>query len=100
MPYRHTGSGRVMALDRAPAPALTVIDGGRTWQQDEAHMELLTLFAEIQVAARVIVNAVTGLPVPSMLAINEAQRLSYRAERAREEWLALGIGAISVGRTF
>lgn len=80
-----------MVVAARDAHRLTVIPGGRAARQrrDEAHIELLTLFAEVERAVSVIVNAITGLPVPSTVAIHEAMRLAYRAQVAREEWLSL-----------
>lgn len=80
-----------MAIPREHVPHLTVIDGRKSSAsaRDEIHMELLTLFAELETAARVIVNAIIGLPVPSMLALNEAHRMAARVRAARDEYLAM-----------
>lgn len=79
-----------MATPVEHLPRLRVIDGGSpAMRREEAHIELLTLFAEVEAAARVIVNAVTGLPVPSMVAVNEAHRMAHRAQKARDEYLSL-----------
>ena len=91
----------MMAVHPAPTPnaalrgSLSVLDGGRDRRRtaesrrDELHIEVLAFFAEVEHDAAVIVDAVTGLPVPSMVAINRANRLAYRASKAREEWVAL-----------
>ena len=80
-----------MAIDRAPAaPFLRVIDGGSPQMRiEEAHVEAIAFTHEVEWAAAEIVNAVTGLPVPSMKAINEALRMAHRASAARAELLAL-----------
>lgn len=88
-----------MALGSAPAddaavrPSLTLVRGrkpDRRSASDENHIELMTFFLEVEEAARAIVNAVTGLLVPSAVAINEANRMAYRAAACRDEYLALG----------
>jgi hypothetical protein len=58
-------------------------------RREEAHIEAIAFMDEVRAAALVIIDAITGLPVPSMKAINEAYRLAYRAEVARAEMLAL-----------
>lgn len=79
-----------MAIPVGRLPGLRVIDGGSpAMRSDENRIELLTFFLEVEEAARVITNAVTGLLVPSALAINEANRMGYRARAAREEYLSL-----------
>ena len=82
-----------MALPAAPvaAPGLTVIEGGRAVRQaiEEAHVEAIAFTHEVEWAAAEIVNAVTGLPVPSMKAINEALRIAHKANAAKAELLAL-----------
>jgi hypothetical protein len=78
--------------DEALRPSLTVVRGRKPDRRsavDENHVELLTFFAEVEVAARVIVNAVTGLVVPSAVAINEAHRMAARAIACRAEYLSL-----------
>jgi hypothetical protein len=79
-----------MALRAAPTH-LTVIDGGSPLMRiEEAHVEAIAFTHEVEWAAAEIVNAITGLPVPSTHAINEALRMSHRASAARAELLALG----------
>lgn len=79
-------------------PPLTVIDGRLTIdaRRDEAHIEAIAFCEEAIAATARIVNAITGLPVPSMTVINEATRLAYRAEFARAELIALA-GALPDG---
>ena len=78
-----------MALRAAPTH-LTVIDGGSPLMRiEEAHIEAIAFCDEVEWAAAEIVNAIVGLPVPSMKAINEATRMAHRASAARAELLAL-----------
>ena len=76
-----------------PLPVLSVIEGGRKPDRrsalEEAHIEAIAFCDEVEWAALEIVNAVTGLPVPSMKAINEALRMAHRAHAAKAELLAL-----------
>lgn len=72
-----------------PAPALTVIEGGRQWRAEEAHVELLAFLDEAEVAAMRIIDAIAGLPVPSIRAINEAGKIAWKAQQARAEYMAL-----------
>lgn len=79
-----------MPLSAAPAPRLRVIDGGSlTMRRDEAHIEAVAFCDEVTAAVARIVDAATALPVPSMFIVNEATRLTYRAEFAKAELLAL-----------
>jgi hypothetical protein len=66
---------------------LTVLEGG--WKRDEARIETLAFLDEAEASALLIINAITGLPTPSVLAINEAGRIAHRARLARAEILAL-----------
>lgn len=79
-----------MALPIEHLPKLSVIEGGRDWRIDEAHIEAIAFMDEVEVAVALIVDQITGLPVPSIRAINEAHRLAHRAQLARAEMLALG----------
>ena len=80
-----------MAIERHDLPpfGLTVIDGGRDWRADEAHIETIAFLDECEAAAVAIVDAIAGLPVPSAYAINEAGRLAHRARLAKAEILGL-----------
>lgn len=80
-----------MALPAEHLPRLRVIDGGSPVMRiEEAHVEAVAFCDEVVSGAARIVDALFGLPVPSALAINEAMRLAYRAERAKAELVALG----------
>lgn len=80
-----------MALPLEHLPPLRVIDGGSSRMRiEEAHVEAIAFMDEVQRACAEIVNAVTGLPVPSMAAIDTANRIAHRATLARAELLALG----------
>lgn len=80
-----------MALPVEHLPRLRVIDGGSpSMRIEEAHVEAVAFCDEVVSGAARIVDALFGLPVPSALAINEAMRLAYRAERAKAELVALG----------
>lgn len=70
---------------------LTLIEGGRAISQrrDEAHIEAIAFMDEVARTAARVVDAITALPVPSMVAINEVNRLAYRATLARNELLTL-----------
>lgn len=78
----------------AALPYLTLLEGGRKPDRrsaaEEAHVEAVAFCDEVVSGAARIVDALFGLPVPSALAINEAMRLAYRAERAKAELVALG----------
>ena len=84
----------MMVLPAAPIPPFVVIEGGRKPDRrsalEEAHVEAIALCDEVEWAAAEIVNAIIGLPVPSMKAIHEATRMAHRASAARAELLALG----------
>jgi hypothetical protein len=69
----------------------TVLEGGRAVIQaiEEARVEAVAFTHEVERAAALIVDAITGLPTPSAIAINEASRMAHRARLAREELLAL-----------
>jgi hypothetical protein len=75
-------------------PTLTVLEGGRKPDRrsaaEDARREAIAFTHEVEWAAAEIVNAITGLPVPSTHAINEALRMAHRASAARAELLALG----------
>lgn len=83
-----------MAIPVAPlSTGLTLVQGGRTLTQrrDEAHIEAIAFMEDVHRAAIRMIDAVMGLPVPSMLVIHEANRLAYRADFAKAELLALTI---------
>jgi hypothetical protein len=85
-----------MALDRAPEyPALTLIDGrlSDTARKDEARIEAIAFLDEAEASALLIIDALVGLPVPSLFAVNEAGKIAHRAALARAEILALGGGS-------
>lgn len=72
-----------------PAPSLTVLEGGKTWRADEAHVELLAFLDEAESLSLRILDAVVGLPVPSMVAVDLAGKIAYRAGKARAEYWSL-----------
>lgn len=71
---------------------LTVLDGGRARIQaiEEAHIEAVAFMDECVTAAALIVDAIAGLPIPSLRAIETANRLAHRASLAKAELLDLG----------
>jgi len=81
-------SGRVMALPvEALRNHLTVLEGG--WKREEARVEAIAFLDEAEASALAIIDAIAGLPVPSVFAINEAGKLAHRARLARNEIVAL-----------
>lgn len=78
-----------MALpaDQLPPFGLTLLEGG--WKRDEARMEALAFLDEAEASAIAIIDAIAGLPVPSVFAINEAGRIAHRARLAKAEIAAL-----------
>jgi hypothetical protein len=84
-----------MTLPAAPLlPHLTVIDGGSPgMRRDEARIEAIAFLDEAEASALLIIDAIVGLPVPSLFAVNEAGKIAHRAALARAEILALGGGS-------
>lgn len=78
-----------MAIPADKLPRLTVLEGGRSWRDDEGHMELLAFLDEAESAALRILDSVIGLPIPSTVAVNEAGRIAYRAGKARAQYWSL-----------
>lgn len=76
-------------IDQLPPFGLTVLEGGRDWRADEAHVETIVFMDECVQSAEAIILAVANLPTPSLFAINEAGRIAHRAAAARAELLAL-----------
>jgi len=66
---------------------LTVLEGG--WKREEARVEAIAFLDEAEASALAIIDAIAGLPVPSVFAINEAGKLAHRARLARNEIVAL-----------
>lgn len=81
-----------MALPADRLPHLRLLDGRATGASriEEAHVEAIAFTHEVENAATLIVDQITGLPTPSMSAINAAYRIAHRARLARAELLALG----------
>jgi hypothetical protein len=81
-----------MALPFERLPHLRLIDGRGTAVSriEEAHVEAIAFTHEVELAAVLIVDQITGLPVPSVAAIDAANRIAHRARLARAELVALG----------
>lgn len=69
---------------------LTLLEGG--WKREEARIEAIAFLDEAEASAVAIIDAIAGLPVPSVFAINEAGRIAHRARLAKAEILSLGGG--------
>lgn len=92
-----------MALRSAPvAPRLTVLEGGRDWRADEAHVEVLTAFGEQLAGLATAFDLFTGIafdygangPVDlRWLRLSDMfGRMSERLAKAQAEYLALVSG--------
>lgn len=61
----------------------------RTWRGEEARVELLTFFSEVQSAASAIQTLEAQAHIPSLRVIQIAGRMGQRAYAARSEYLSL-----------
>ena len=80
---------RVMAAElHVLRPRLHVIEGGRKPDRrsagEEAHMEVMAFFDEVEQSVTAIAEQSLGMRV-----LNECSRLAHRTAQARREWLLL-----------
>ena len=78
----------IAALWRADPTLL--IETEPTRGLEEAHVEAIAFTYEVEAGVSLIVDQISGLPTPSLSAIEAAFRLAHRARLARAELIALG----------
>jgi hypothetical protein len=87
------GTAALRGPHGATGPSLRLLPpvapSAEAWKREEAHIEAIAFMDEVAQSCEAIVTAIALLPIPSMLAIQEAGRIAVRAELAKRQILDL-----------